>query len=75
MRLYPTASGGTLRALKKDTRLGPYTLPAGFAVSMHFYSMHRNPNYWDHPTDFLPVGLVPCSLHNPSWFRVMSYHP
>ncbi|KAK9821507.1 hypothetical protein WJX74_005016 [Apatococcus lobatus] len=54
MRLYPTASGGTLRALKKDAKLGPYPLAAGTAISIHFYSIHRNPAYWDHATDFLP---------------------
>ncbi|KAK9821533.1 hypothetical protein WJX74_007991 [Apatococcus lobatus] len=54
MRLYPVVAGGTLRALKKDTKLGPYPLAAGTAISIHFYSIHRNPAYWDHATEFLP---------------------
>ena len=57
MRLYPTAAGGTLRQLKKDINLGGYDLLAGTSIGIHFYSIHRNPDYWDRPTDFLPVSL------------------
>ncbi len=57
MRLYPTATGGTLRVLKKDTRVGGYDLTAGTNINVHFYSIHRNPDYWERPTEFVPVCL------------------
>ena len=72
MRLTPTASGGSLRVLKKDMKLGDYNLPAGTNLQIHFFSQHRNPKYWDRPLEFLPVRLsgafwAGCcnSLHGP----------
>jgi cytochrome P450 len=53
LRLYPPAWFFSRRALRADT-IGGRTIPAGSAVLLVPYLMHRNPAYWDDPAAFDP---------------------
>ncbi len=53
MRLYPPA-WSILREVVRDDRLGPHRIPAGSAIYVSVYGIHRNPRYWDEPEAFRP---------------------
>ncbi|MER8047191.1 cytochrome P450 [Streptomyces sp. NPDC094032] len=58
MRLYP--SGYLLsRAALRDTRLGPYAVPAGTTVLFSPYALHRDPRLFAAPDRFLPDRWLP----------------
>lgn len=42
------------RLAKREMPWGPYTLPEGASVIFSPYLVHRHPDYWDRPEDFLP---------------------
>ncbi len=53
MRLMPPAwSIG--RVASQDTEVMGYSFPKGTGLSIVIYSLHRNPDVWDNPNDFIP---------------------
>ena len=54
MRLYPPAWILSGRVGSADIALGPYHLPAGSAVFISPYAMHRLPDYFSEPDRFVP---------------------
>jgi cytochrome P450 len=53
LRLYPPAWGMNRIALK-DCEIGGYAVPAGAAVAMSQWVMHRDSRYFENPTVFNP---------------------
>jgi cytochrome P450 len=53
MRLYPPV-WATVRTAAKPVELGGYLIPAKSPVIMSQWVMHRDPRYYDQPTEFLP---------------------
>ncbi len=53
MRLYPPAFAFSRRVLS-DTTIGGYHVPAGSAVIMSQWVIHRDPRWWDNPEKFCP---------------------
>ncbi|MEX6507440.1 cytochrome P450 [Jiella sp. M17.18] len=51
MRLFPPAPGLSRRTLRPET-LGGIDLPAGAAVMIPVYAVHRHPHYWERPQVF-----------------------
>lgn len=59
LRLYPPAWTLMVRAIIEDVTLGEYDLPAGDAVFVSPYVMHRHPDLWDSPDTFDPERFSP----------------
>jgi cytochrome P450 len=53
LRLFPPAYGFGRRAMR-ETRVGPYSIPAGITVLMSPWAMHRDPSAFDEPDEFRP---------------------
>jgi cytochrome P450 len=55
MRLYPVAPF-VVRQLEQDVMVlpGNHRLPAGAIACIWIYSLHRNPDHWDQPDQFIP---------------------
>jgi cytochrome P450 len=53
MRIYPPV-WATVREAAKDCEIGGYLIPAKSPVIMSQWVMHRDPRYYDRPTEFLP---------------------
>jgi cytochrome P450 len=61
LRLYPPASTARYVANPEESYNGQYKL-GGAVLYINPYVMHRLPQYWENPNDFLPdrfVGLKP----------------
>ncbi|KAI0628543.1 high nitrogen upregulated cytochrome P450 monooxygenase 2 [Trametes polyzona] len=58
LRLYPPVPGGMQRQVPhhgQGATLGPYFVPAGTALYLHPYSLHRDPRHFSpRPNDFSP---------------------
>ncbi len=59
LRLYPPVWELTRKALRDDT-LGGHPIPAGAAVVVSPYTMHRHPDYWVDPEQFVPERFEPA---------------
>jgi cytochrome P450 len=53
LRCYPPAWMVGRRALR-DTELGGYAVPRGTQILIHFWAMHRNPQFFPRPESFFP---------------------
>jgi len=53
MRLYPPAWTVGRKPLEDDT-ITDVTLPKGSNITIFVYGIHRNPNYWKNPQQFIP---------------------
>jgi cytochrome P450 len=53
MRLYPPVYT-IFREPQVDVQLGGYRIPAGSAVMLSQWAVHRSPRYWDSPLEFDP---------------------
>jgi len=67
MRLYPVAPF-IVRRLQEDICIpsenndGTMSLPAGSAALIWIYGLHRNPEFWDCPDDFIPERWIDIDL-------------
>ncbi|HYD40681.1 MAG TPA: cytochrome P450 [Anaeromyxobacter sp.] len=61
MRLFPPAWIFGREALAPD-RFGEYALPAGAAVSISPYLLHRDPRFWEAPERFDPDRFLPAMV-------------
>lgn len=53
LRLYPSAWAVGRNAIEDD-EIGGYHIPAGYNVVVPIYVLHRDPEIWDNPNDFIP---------------------
>jgi cytochrome P450 len=53
IRLYP-AAWATFRSTREEVRLGDYVVPSGASVILPQWSIHRDPRYFENPTEFDP---------------------
>jgi cytochrome P450 len=58
MRLYPPGWLYTRRAVEPDC-FGNYPIPAGADVFICSWLLHRHPDYWEKPEQFLPERFSP----------------
>lgn len=63
MRLYPQPPVYTRRSLVENEvptmNGGSVTIPAQQDLLLSIYNMHRNPNVWENPNDFIPERFGP----------------
>lgn len=57
LRLYPPIWCTPRTNIKPDVIQG-YEIPANSILNLHLYALHRNPNYWEHPNDFMPERFL-----------------
>eukprot|EP00957_Ditylum_brightwellii_P167315 12737506-Ditylum_brightwellii.AAC.1 len=53
LRLYPPAPQ-TMRVLERPLKLHNHTIPAGVKVFVPIWEIHRDPNNFPRPLEFLP---------------------
>jgi cytochrome P450 len=53
LRLYPPAPI-VIRRVMKDTSINGYNLATGTKVFLSIYHVHRHPQFWDKPKQFMP---------------------
>jgi cytochrome P450 len=53
LRIYPPAWGFGREALA-DCEIGGYAIPAGTTIIISPWVLHRDPRYFEHPTEFRP---------------------
>lgn len=58
MRLYPAVWLLPRRSLNRDM-IGGYEIPANSDVLLSVYSMHRHPEFWTAPDEFVPERFAP----------------
>ena len=59
LRLYPPAWVLNARRVANTTQLGEYIVPAGTEIFVSTYAMHRQPQYFESPTEFRPERFTP----------------
>jgi cytochrome P450 len=57
MRLYPPAWITDRENLKDDTLAG-YHIREDTLIGVSFYELHRHPDYWENPNDFVPERFL-----------------
>jgi cytochrome P450 len=57
MRLYPPAYFIDRVNIEED-RLNGITIPKGSTLLFSVYEIHRHPDFWDHPEDFIPERFL-----------------
>jgi len=69
LRLFPPAVEIPKIAVN-EAQVGDFTIPAKTFVNVHLYCLHRNPQYWTEPNEFIPErfdpkgpGIVPGSYY------------
>jgi cytochrome P450 len=60
LRLYPPVHIAT-READREMTVGPYTVPAGTALQVSIYGMHRSWRYWPDPDAFIPERFLPTA--------------
>lgn len=70
MRLYPVAPFIARRlqenvVIPTENNDGVMTLPAGSVALVWIYSLHRNPEFWNRPDDFIPERWIDIDLKDP----------
>lgn len=58
LRLYPSVSN-IGRKITEDLQLKNHLIPAGSMIHVHFFDLHRDPNYWPNPEVFDPDRFLP----------------
>eukprot|EP00013_Stygamoeba_regulata_P028612 CAMPEP_0177663240 /NCGR_PEP_ID=MMETSP0447-20121125/19801_1 /TAXON_ID=0 /ORGANISM="Stygamoeba regulata, Strain BSH-02190019" /LENGTH=451 /DNA_ID=CAMNT_0019169025 /DNA_START=153 /DNA_END=1511 /DNA_ORIENTATION=+ len=66
LRLHPT-NPLILKRSHVEEKLCGYTIPAGTSVFINTAHLHRNPLYWDRPTEFLPERWENHKVHETPW--------
>jgi cytochrome P450 len=70
LRLYPPGPIGTPRVLGRDYSYSGLSIPKGSIVTIPPYVMHRDPDYFERPDEFLP-----SRWDNPTPAMLNAYQP
>ncbi|CAN1186063.1 Flavonoid 3'-monooxygenase [Linum perenne] len=57
-RLHPTLPLLVPRCPSEDCKLGGYTIPKGVTVFINAYAIHRDPQLWTNPLEFIPERFL-----------------
>ncbi|KZP06691.1 cytochrome P450, partial [Athelia psychrophila] len=66
--LVPAIASGSQRSVPPGsggTAVGPYFIPEGTQITVHTYSLHRNPAHFSSPNAFLPERWLPSPSRTP----------
>jgi cytochrome P450 len=66
LRLYPPIWCAPRTNMAPDVIAG-YEIPAHSNLNLQLYALHRNPNYWEHPNDFMPERFLNPTLERHSF--------
>ncbi|XVE68310.1 hypothetical protein DITRI_Ditri09bG0057300 [Diplodiscus trichospermus] len=69
LRLHP-AVPLVLRATTASAKLGGYDIPSNIAVFINAWAIHRDPNWWEKPEEFIPERFE----NNPVDFKGQDFH-
>lgn len=72
MRLYPPA-WITDRVALDDDEIEGLSIPKGSIVAPFIYGIHRNPNYWEHPNQFVPSRFSKANMKNRQKFAYLPF--
>jgi cytochrome P450 len=70
LRLYPPVWIISRKAIGRD-EIGGYSIPAGTTVTLCSYTLHRHPDFWEYPGEFIPERFSTEQdgrLPNPAYF-------
>jgi cytochrome P450 len=67
MRLWP-AVHNVVREARAATMLGEHAIAEGTLAFVSIYGLHRHPDLWECPNDFLPERFADRSLQRPGYF-------
>ncbi len=62
LRLYPPIWSTPRTNIAPDVING-YEIPAHSNLCIHLYALHRNPDYWEYPNDFMPERFLDSTAH------------
>ena len=72
MRLFPPV-WIIARMAEKDDEIEGYTIPAGTLVLISPYTMHRHPDLWDRPEEFIPERFDPSHADERAAFSYLPF--
>lgn len=67
MRMWP-AVHNVVREANRATTLGSHAIEAGTLTFVSIYGLHRHPDLWERPDDFLPDRFSDRSQQRPGYF-------
>lgn len=62
LRLHPPIPMLVPRQSTKDTKINGYDIPAGMAVIINAWAIHRDPSLWEEPEKFHPERFLDCPI-------------
>lgn len=71
-RLYPPIWSVFRTSLEPDIIAG-YRLPANSIFILNFFALHRNPEYWENPSEFNPFRFLGEALKNQKAFTFLPF--
>lgn len=71
-RLYPPIWSVFRTNIEKE-EIGGFELPANSVFILNFFALHRNPEYWENPSEFNPERFLGEALKNQKTFAFLPF--